>query len=108
MAIGFVLVVAFSCSLYRTADLGVAPYDAPFSLMMADRLPLPYFGCRVSTDALCAGHHISVGRSNWSGHTDLAFGLGPFVQFSAKISEKVLGIARKKAAGSVCRGGTPT
>ena len=48
-----VLVIALGCSLYQTADLGVAPYDA-LSLMLADRLPVPYFGCRVFTDALCA------------------------------------------------------
>ena len=32
----------------------VAPYDA-LSLMLADRLPVPYFGCRVFTDALLCG-----------------------------------------------------
>ena len=89
VAIG-VLVVAFGCSLYQTADLGVAPYDA-LSLMMADRLPVPYFGCRVFTDALCAVIAFVLGGLIGLGTLICAFGLGPFVQFFTKhFSEKVL------------------
>lgn len=89
VAVG-VLVVAFGCSLYQTADLGVAPYDA-LSLMMADRLPVPYFGCRVFTDALCAVIAFMLGGLIGLGTLICAFGLGPFVQFFAKhFSEKVL------------------
>ena len=51
MAAG-VLVLSLSASLYQTADLGIAPYDA-LSIIMADRLPLPYFWCRILTDSLC-------------------------------------------------------
>ena len=46
-------VTAFGCSLYQTADLGVAPYDS-LALALQDHLHKPYFGCRVFTDALCA------------------------------------------------------
>ena len=89
VAVG-VLVVAFGCSLYQTADLGVAPYDA-LSLMMSDRLPLPYFGCRVFTDALCALLAYLLGGLIGLGTLICAFGLGPFVQFFTKhFSEKVL------------------
>lgn len=89
VAIG-VLVVAFGCSLYQTADLGVAPYDA-LSLMMANRLPVPYFGCRVFTDALCAVIAFVLGGLIGLGTLICAFGLGPFVQFFTKhFSEKVL------------------
>ena len=89
VAVG-VLVVAFGCSLYQTADLGVAPYDA-LSLMMADRLPVPYFGCRVFTDALCAVITFVSGGLIGLGTLICAFGLGPFVQFfSTNFSEKVL------------------
>lgn len=89
VAVG-VLVVAFGCSLYQTADLGVAPYDA-LSLMMADRLPVPYFGCRVFTDALCAVITFVSGGLIGLGTLICAFGLGPFVQFFSKnFSEKVL------------------
>lgn len=89
VAVG-VLVVAFGCSLYQTANLGVAPYDA-LSLMMADRLPVPYFGCRVFTDALCAVIAFVLGGLIGLGTLICAFGLGPFVQFFTKhFSEKVL------------------
>lgn len=89
VAVG-VLVVAFGCSLYQTADLGVAPYDA-LSLMMAERLPVPYFGCRVFTDALCAVISFVLGGLIGLGTLICAFGLGPFVQFFTKhFSEKVL------------------
>ena len=82
VAVG-VLVVAFGCSLYQTADLGVAPYDA-LSLMMADHLPVPYFGCRVFTDALCAVITFVSGGLIGLGTLICAFGLGPFVQFFSK------------------------
>ena len=75
-----VLVIALGCSLYQTADLGVAPYDA-LSLMLADRLPVPYFGCRVFTDALCAVLAFLLGGLIGLGTLICAFGLGPFVQF---------------------------
>lgn len=89
VAVG-VLVVAFGCSLYQTADLGVAPYDA-LSLMMAERLPVPYFGCRVFTDTLCAVIAFMLGGLIGLGTLICAFGLGPFVQFFTKhFSEKVL------------------
>ena len=85
-----VLVIALGCSLYQTADLGVAPYDA-LSLMMADRLPVPYFGCRVFTDALCAVLAFLLGGLIGLGTLICAFGLGPFVQFFTRhFSEKVL------------------
>ena len=85
-----VLVIALGCSLYQTADLGVAPYDA-LSLMLADRLPVPYFGCRVFTDALCAVLAFLLGGLIGLRTLICAFGLGPFVQFFTRhFSEKVL------------------
>lgn len=89
MVIG-VLVVALGASLYQTADLGVAPYDA-LSLMLADRLPVPYFGCRIFTDALCAVIAWLLGGLIGLGTLLCAFALGPFVQFFTKhFSEKIL------------------
>ena len=85
-----VLVVALGASLYQTADLGVAPYDA-LSLMLADRLPVPYFGCRIFTDALCAVIAWLLGGLIGLGTLLCAFALGPFVQFFTKhFSEKIL------------------
>lgn len=95
VAVG-VLVVALGCSLYQTADLGVAPYDS-LSLMLADRLPVPYFGCRVFTDALCAVIAYLPGGLIGLGTLICAFGLGPFVQFFTKhFSEKVLRYSPQK------------
>ena len=89
VAVG-VLVVAFGGSLYQTADLGVAPYDA-LSLMMSDRFPLPYFGCRVFTDALCALLCWLLGGLVGIGTLICAFCLGPFIQFfNGLVSERVL------------------
>ena len=48
-----VIVTALGASLYQTADLGIAPYDA-LALELRDHTPVPYFGCRVFTDAVCA------------------------------------------------------
>ena len=85
-----VLVIALGCSLYQTADLGVAPYDA-LSLMLADRLPVPYFGCRVFTDALCALLCWLLGGLVGIGTLICAFCLGPFIQFfNGLVSERVL------------------
>ncbi len=52
-----VIVTALGASLYQTADLGIAPYDA-LALELRDHTPVPYFGCRVFTDVpvrCCAG-----------------------------------------------------
>ena len=83
-----VLVIALGCSLYQTADLGVAPYDA-LSLMLADRLPVPYFGCRVFTDALCAVLAFLLGGLIGLGTLICAFGL----RHSAASSAKSAGIS---------------
>ena len=85
-----VLVVALGASLYQTADLGVAPYDA--LLLDAGRPPacpllrLPHF-----TDALCAVIAWLLGGLIGLGTLLCAFALGPFVQFFTKhFSEKIL------------------
>ena len=89
VAVG-VLVVAFGCSLYQTADLGVAPYDS-LALALQDHLHKPYFGCRVFTDALCAVITFLLGGLVGIGTLVCAFGLGPFIQFfNGAFSEKIL------------------
>lgn len=83
-------VTAFGCSLYQTADLGVAPYDS-LALALQDHLHKPYFGCRVFTDALCAAITFLLGGLVGIGTLVCAFGLGPFIQFfNGAFSEKVL------------------
>ena len=83
-------VTAFGCSLYQTADLGVAPYDS-LALALQDHLHKPYFGCRVFTDALCAVITFLLGGLVGIGTLVCAFGLGPFIQFfNGAFSEKIL------------------
>ena len=83
-------VTALGASLYQTADLGIAPYDY-LSLGLRDYTPVPYFGCRVFTDALCAVLAFLLGGLFGLGTLICAFGLGPFVQFFTRhFSEKVL------------------
>ena len=90
-------VTAFGCSLYQTADLGVAPYDS-LALALQDHLHKPYFGCRVFTDALCAVITFLLGGLVGIGTLVCAFGLGPFIQFfNGLVSERVLQYKPEKA-----------
>lgn len=75
-----ILILSFACALYQTADMGIAPYDA-LSLIMAERLPIPYFWCRIITDSVCAVAAFAFGGIVGLGTLVCAFGLGPFVSF---------------------------
>lgn len=89
MIIG-VLIFSFSCSLYQTADMGIAPYDA-ISLAMNDYLPMPYFWCRVIIDVSCSLTAYLLGGIVGLGTVFCALGMGPFVNFFNKsVSEKLL------------------
>lgn len=80
----------WGASLYQTADLGIAPYDY-LSLGLRDYTPVPYFGCRVFTDALCALLCWLLGGLVGIGTLICAFCLGPFIQFfNGLVSERVL------------------
>lgn len=98
-----VLVLSFSCALYQTADLGIAPYDA-LSIMMADRLPLPYFWCRILSDSVCAVIAFALGGIVGLGTLACALCLGPFIQFFTRMAaQKLCGCQEEPspAAGSV-------
>lgn len=85
-----VIVTALGASLYQTADLGIAPYDA-LALELRDHTPVPYFGCRVFTDAVCALACWVLGGLVGLGTLICAFCLGPVIQFfNGHFSEKVL------------------
>ena len=61
------------------------------SISAANISTVPYFGCRVFTDALCAVLAFLLGGLIGLGTLICAFGLGPFVQFFTRhFSEKVL------------------
>ena len=83
-------VTARGASRSQTADLGIAPYDY-LSLGLRDYTPVPYFGCRVFTDALCALLCWLLGGLVGIGTLICAFCLGPFIQFfNGLVSERVL------------------
>lgn len=88
MLIG-ILVLTFSCALYQTADLGIAPYDS-ISMLMADRLPIPYFWCRIITDSFCAIVAVMLGGIVGLGTLICAFALGPFINFFSKTAARKL------------------
>ena len=78
-----VIVLSFSCALYQTANMGIAPYDA-LSLIMTERLHIPYFWCRITTDAACALLAFLLGGIVGLGTLFCAFGMGPFVSYFTK------------------------
>ena len=85
-----VLILSFSCALYQTANMGNSPYDA-LSIVMADRLPLPYFWCRIITDSICAIVAYLFGGIVGVGTLFCALGLGPFINFfTEKAAKKIL------------------
>ena len=84
-----VLILSFSCALYQTADLGIAPYDA-ISIIMADRLPLPYFWCRILSDSVCAVTAFALGGIVGLGTLFCALGLGPFINFFTRAAARKL------------------
>lgn len=86
-----VLVIALGLSLYQSADMGVAPYDA-LSMIMAERQKkVPYFWCRVITDAFCAIVCYVFGGIIGIGTVFSAFGFGPFIQFfNTHVSQKLV------------------
>lgn len=91
-----VLVLSLSASLYQTANLGIAPYDA-LSVVMKDRLPLPYFWCRILTDSVCAAAAFLLGGIVGLGTLVCALGLGPFIAFfNRRVSQKLCGMPAVK------------
>lgn len=88
MALG-VLILSLGASLYQTSDLGIAPYDV-LSIILSDKLPIPYFWCRIFTDTVCALIAFGLGGLIGPGTLVCALGLGPFITFFNKyVSEKL-------------------
>ncbi len=82
MAVG-IIVLSFGLSIYQTADLGLAPYDS-LSVIMTNKLPIPYFWNRMITDAICALVCWIAGGIVGVGMLVCAFCLGPFIHFFDK------------------------
>lgn len=86
-----VLIVSLSCSMYQTANLGIAPYDS-LSIIMSKRLPMRYFLCRMTTDIVSTLVTLIFGGIIGIGTVICSLGLGPFVSFfNRHVSEKLCG-----------------
>lgn len=79
MVLGLII-STFSCALYQTPDLGIAPYDA-VSLILMEHLPIPYFGCRMITDSLCVAVGFLLGGIIGIGTLLSVLISGPFINF---------------------------
>lgn len=75
-----VLILSLGASLYQTADMGISPYDS-LSIILSRRLPVPYFWCRMFTDASCFILAFLFQGPLGLGTVICALGLGPFIQF---------------------------
>ncbi|MCR4744275.1 MAG: DUF6198 family protein [Lachnospiraceae bacterium] len=83
-----VIVTSLGISFYQESNMGIGPYDA-VSLIMHDKLKLPYFGCRLFTDAVCTVVAFCTGGLIGLGTLVSTFGFGPFISFFNKhISKK--------------------
>ena len=92
-----IIVLSLACSMYQTADVGIAPYDA-LAVVLDDKLAkIPYFWCRIFTDGLSALIAYLFGGIVGLGTLVCALGLGPFISFFDRhISRKLCGVEAKK------------
>jgi len=96
MAVG-VLILSFSCALYQTADVGIAPYDA-LSIVLSRHVKPKYFWCRIFTDSVCVAIAFALGGLIGLGTLVCALGLGPFITFFTKhAAEKMVGVRHAPA-----------
>ena len=91
-----IVILSLACSMYQTADVGIAPYDA-LSVVLGEKLPrVPYFWCRIFTDALSAAIAWLFGGIVGFGTLVCALGLGPFISFfNTRVSQKLCGAKGK-------------
>jgi uncharacterized membrane protein YczE len=89
-----ILVLSLSASLYQTADLGISPYDS-LSIILDEKLPIPYFWCRIFTDVVASAICWLLGGIVGLGTLVCALGLGPFIHFfNRHVSEKLVGVSK--------------
>jgi uncharacterized membrane protein YczE len=85
-----VIMMSLGVSLYQTSNAGISPYDS-IPLIMTDRLPLPYFWCRIICDATATIICLLTGGLIGLGTFLCAFCLGPIIHlFNEKLSKKLL------------------
>lgn len=87
-----IIILSLACSMYQTADVGIAPYDA-LAVVLDDKLKkVPYFWCRIFTDGLSALIAYLFGGIVGLGTLVCALGLGPFISFFDRhVSRKLCG-----------------
>lgn len=91
-----ILVLSFACSLYQTADMGIAPYDS-HSILLAKFTRIPYFWCRILTDSISVIVALIFGGLISIGTLVCALGLGPFIAFfSRNIARRLCGFPDTK------------
>lgn len=96
MLIG-VIVLSLACSMYQTADVGIAPYDSLAFILEEKLKKVPYFWCRIALDGFSALIAWLFGGIIGLGTLVCAMGLGPFVTFfDTHISRKLCGVERDK------------
>lgn len=78
-----VIVTALACSVYQTADAGIAPYDS-LSIIGRERFHMPYFLCRILTDGTCALVCFLAHGVVGIGMVLCVCGLGPVIAFFNK------------------------
>ena len=91
-----ILILSFSCALYQTADVGIAPYDS-LSLMLAKKVKPSYFWCRIFTDSICVIIAFALGGLIGLGTLVCALGLGPFITiFTNHAAKQLIGVSHKQ------------
>ncbi|GMQ57455.1 membrane protein [Vallitalea sediminicola] len=83
------LIISASSSLYFTANMGVSTYDA-ISLILADKLPIPFRICRIISDVLCVIIGFIFNATIGIGTIITAFFLGSAIDFFNKRLAKPL------------------
>ncbi len=97
-----VLLLSLAASLYFTASLGVAPYDA-MGFVLNEKSKLQYKWCRVITDVICTAVAFAFSGPVGAGTVVTAFCMGPIVSFFNKnVSEKLLHMQGFKLRPVIC------
>lgn len=78
-------------SMYQMSDVGVAPFDSLSLIMSEKQKKVPYFWCRISTDACCALICYMAGGLVGVGTVVSVCFLGTVAQFfNVHITEKIM------------------
>ncbi|MCD7859432.1 MAG: hypothetical protein LUH51_04575 [Firmicutes bacterium] len=91
-----VAVTGLGVSLYQQARLGVSPYDAAALIFHKFARRIPYFWCRILTDATCTLVCFLSGGLVGLGTLVTALGLGPVITFFNRfVSDPILRAGKK-------------